>query len=78
MPEINTLILLDREVDMVTPLCSQLTYEGLLDEFLNIKNGSIELDASIMGLQQEGEKTKVPLNSTSEKYCRFCVKKLHP
>ncbi|XP_020966181.1 vacuolar protein-sorting-associated protein 33 homolog isoform X1 [Arachis ipaensis] len=66
MPEINTLILLDREVDMVTPLCSQLTYEGLLDEFLNIKNGSIELDASIMGLQQEGEKTKVPLNSTDK------------
>ncbi|KAL4328647.1 hypothetical protein AHAS_Ahas13G0221000 [Arachis hypogaea] len=56
MPEINTLILLDREVDMVTPLCSQLTYEGLLDEFLNIKNGSIELDVSIMGLQQEGKK----------------------
>ncbi|XP_020966183.1 vacuolar protein-sorting-associated protein 33 homolog isoform X3 [Arachis ipaensis] len=47
MPEINTLILLDRE-------------------FLNIKNGSIELDASIMGLQQEGEKTKVPLNSTDK------------
>ncbi|RYR20855.1 hypothetical protein Ahy_B03g066091 isoform D [Arachis hypogaea] len=37
MPEINTLILLDRE-------------------FLNIKNGSIELDVSIMGLQQEGKK----------------------
>ncbi|XP_025644104.1 vacuolar protein-sorting-associated protein 33 homolog isoform X2 [Arachis hypogaea] len=66
MPEINTLILLDREVDMVTPLCSQLTYEGLLDEFLNIKNGSVELDASIMGLQQEGKKTKVPLNSTDK------------
>ncbi|XLS51051.1 hypothetical protein HN51_011728 [Arachis hypogaea] len=39
----------------------------LLDrEFLNIKNGSIELDASIMGLQQEGKKTKVPLNSTDK------------
>ncbi|KAF5467069.1 hypothetical protein F2P56_016934, partial [Juglans regia] len=32
VPEINTLILLDREVDMVTPMCSQLTYEGLIDE----------------------------------------------
>ncbi|TKY51624.1 Vacuolar protein-sorting-associated protein 33-like [Spatholobus suberectus] len=66
VPEINTLILLDREVDMVTPLCSQLTYEGLLDEFLHINNGSVELDASIMGLQQEGKKTKVPLNSTDK------------
>ncbi|KAF7820166.1 vacuolar protein-sorting-associated protein 33-like protein [Senna tora] len=62
VPEINTLILLDREVDMVTPLCSQLTYEGLLDEFLYINNGSVELDSAIMG-QQEGKKMKVPLNS---------------
>ncbi|XP_061347038.1 vacuolar protein-sorting-associated protein 33 homolog [Gastrolobium bilobum] len=66
VPEINTLILLDREVDMVTPLCSQLTYEGLLDEFLHINNGSVELEASVMGLQQEGKKTKVPLNSSDK------------
>ncbi|XP_050250057.1 vacuolar protein-sorting-associated protein 33 homolog [Quercus robur] len=62
VPEINTLILLDREVDMVTPMLSQLTYEGLLDECLHVNNGSVELDASIMGLQQEGKKIKVPLN----------------
>lgn len=66
VPEINTVILLDREVDMVTPLCSQLTYEGLLDEFLHINNGSVEIDASILGLQQEGKKTKVPLNSSDK------------
>ncbi|GAV77193.1 Sec1 domain-containing protein [Cephalotus follicularis] len=66
LPEINTLILLDREVDMVTPMCSQLTYEGLLDEFLRINNGAVELEASIMGLQQEGKKIKVPLNSSDK------------
>lgn len=66
VPEINTLILLDREVDMVTPMCTQLTYEGLLDEFLGINNGSVELDASIMGAQQEGKKIKVPLNSSDK------------
>ncbi|PIA46130.1 hypothetical protein AQUCO_01600416v1 [Aquilegia coerulea] len=65
-PEINTLILLDREVDMVTPMCSQLTYEGLLDEFLRVRNGSVEIDSSIMGAQQEGKKTKVPLNSSDK------------
>ncbi|KAF1860356.1 hypothetical protein Lal_00037695 [Lupinus albus] len=47
MPEINTVILLDRE-------------------FLHVSNGSVELDASIMGLQQEGKKTKVPLNSSDK------------
>ncbi|XP_051116487.1 vacuolar protein-sorting-associated protein 33 homolog isoform X1 [Andrographis paniculata] len=66
IPEINTLILLDREVDMVTPMCSQLTYEGLLDEFLCINNGAVELDSSIMGVQQEGKKIKVPLNSSDK------------
>ncbi|OMO93071.1 Sec1-like protein [Corchorus olitorius] len=66
VPEINTLVLIDREVDMVTPMCSQLTYEGLLDEFLHINNGSVELDASIMGGQQEGKKMKVPLNSSDK------------
>lgn len=66
MPEINTLILLDREVDMITPMCSQLTYEGLVDELLHVNNGAVELDASIMGAQQEGKKTKVPLNSSDK------------
>ncbi|XP_026458615.1 vacuolar protein-sorting-associated protein 33 homolog [Papaver somniferum] len=67
IPEINTLILLDREVDMVTPMCVQLTYEGLMDEILRVSNGSVELDASIMGNQmQEGKKTKVPLNSSDK------------
>ncbi|KAH7854820.1 hypothetical protein Vadar_018121 [Vaccinium darrowii] len=66
VPEINTLILLDREVDMVTPMCSQLTYEGLLDEFLRVNNGAVELDSSVMGVQQEGKKIKVPLNSSDK------------
>ena len=34
---IDSLILLDRSVDMVTPLSSQLTYEGLIDETYGIK-----------------------------------------
>uniref|UniRef100_A0A0D9ZHL8 Uncharacterized protein n=1 Tax=Oryza glumipatula TaxID=40148 RepID=A0A0D9ZHL8_9ORYZ len=55
-PEINTVILLDREVDLVTLMCSQLTYEGLLDEMLQINNGSVEVDATIMGAQQDGKK----------------------
>ncbi|KAG9451141.1 hypothetical protein H6P81_011106 [Aristolochia fimbriata] len=65
-PEIDTLILLDREVDMITPMCTQLTYEGLLDEFLHVNNGAVELDASIMGAQSEGKKMKVPLNSSDK------------
>lgn len=66
IPEIDTLILLDRQVDLVTPMCSQLTYEGLLDEFLQINNGTVEIDASVMGAQQSGKKVKVPLNSSDK------------
>lgn len=35
---IDSLIILDRHVDMVTPLLTQLTYEGLIDELIGIKN----------------------------------------
>jgi hypothetical protein len=30
---------------------------------LEIHNGTVEVDASIMGAQQDGKKVKVPLNS---------------
>lgn len=35
---IDSLIIVDRQMDMITPLCTQLTYEGLLDEVIGIKN----------------------------------------
>ncbi|KAG8501920.1 hypothetical protein CXB51_004577 [Gossypium anomalum] len=66
LSEINTLILIDREVDMVSPMCSQLTYEGLLDEFLRINNGSVELGFIYNGCSTRGKKMKVPLNSSDK------------
>jgi len=41
---IDEVILIDREVDCVTPLCTQLTYEGLLEETMGIKNGTVTLE----------------------------------
>ena len=38
-------MLLDRSLDCVTPMCTQLTYEGLVDETLRIRNGAVTLDA---------------------------------
>ncbi|KAL4448622.1 hypothetical protein ABPG75_005841 [Micractinium tetrahymenae] len=38
---IDTLILLDRTVDMATPMCTQLTYEGLLDEVFGLTCGQL-------------------------------------
>ena len=48
VPEFDSVMLIDREVDMVTPLCTQLTYAGLIDELYGIRNGIVELDAAIV------------------------------
>jgi hypothetical protein len=32
------------QVDLVTPMCTQLTYEGLIDEVFGIKNGVVQLE----------------------------------
>ena len=43
--QLDGLIVIDRSVDWVTPMCTQLTYEGMLDEFVGIKNGlSVSID----------------------------------
>lgn len=39
LPVFDTLLLLDRNVDLLTPLATQLTYEGLIDEIYGIHNG---------------------------------------
>jgi hypothetical protein len=35
---LGELIIIDREVDFVTPLMTQLTYEGLIDETIGIQH----------------------------------------
>uniref|UniRef100_UPI003AABE75D vacuolar protein sorting-associated protein 33A isoform X2 n=1 Tax=Centroberyx gerrardi TaxID=166262 RepID=UPI003AABE75D len=40
LPVFDTLLLLDRNVDLLTPLATQLTYEGLIDEIYGITNAS--------------------------------------
>ena len=37
-PQFDTLLILDRTVDLTTPVVTQLTYEGLIDEFYGIKH----------------------------------------
>ncbi|XP_061742934.1 vacuolar protein sorting-associated protein 33B isoform X1 [Nerophis ophidion] len=40
--EIGTVFLIDRDVDFVTPLCSQVVYEGLVDDIFRIKCGCVD------------------------------------
>lgn len=39
--DIDSIIILDRAVDWVSPMCTQLTYEGMLDEFIGISHGKL-------------------------------------
>ena len=41
--QIDALVLIDRSVDLISPLPTQLTYEGLLDEMIGIQCGSLTL-----------------------------------
>lgn len=36
--QVDAMIVLDRSADWVTPMCTQLTYEGLIDETMGIKS----------------------------------------
>lgn len=48
--QIQRAIILDREVDFITPMVTQITFEGLIDEVTGIKNGSVTYTPS----RQEG------------------------
>jgi hypothetical protein len=48
---LDEIVLLDREVDPYTPMCTQLTYEGLVDESLHIRNGSVTMENPSGALQ---------------------------
>lgn len=59
---IDSMIVMDRAVDLVTPLCTQLTYEGLVDEVVGIKNCqclfSVSLPQSDNALQPTWKSTQ--------------------
>ncbi|CAL1537718.1 unnamed protein product [Lymnaea stagnalis] len=57
-PQIDNLLILDRNVDLLTPLLSQLTYEGLIDEIFNIKNTNVKLPPEKFLTAEEKKNTK--------------------
>ena len=83
---IESLIIIDREIDFATPLLTQLTYEGLIDEMFGIKDNQAAIDTSIIGAAQgsqqpgkapaapstqQGLKRKIWLDSTDKLYSQL-------
>ncbi|XP_068617048.1 vacuolar protein sorting-associated protein 33B [Brachionichthys hirsutus] len=60
--EIGTVFLIDRDVDFVTPLCSQVVYEGLMDDIFRIKCGCVEFGPDVTS----DKSLKVMLNSSDK------------
>ncbi|KAM4596371.1 vacuolar protein sorting-associated protein 33B [Fundulus diaphanus] len=58
--EIGNVFLIDRDVDFVTPLCSQVVYEGLVDDIFRIKCGCVEFGTDVTSSDKS---IKVMLNS---------------
>uniref|UniRef100_A0A3B4V6S4 VPS33B late endosome and lysosome associated n=1 Tax=Seriola dumerili TaxID=41447 RepID=A0A3B4V6S4_SERDU len=58
--EIGNVFLIDRDVDFVTPLCSQVVYEGLVDDIFRIKCGCVEFGPDVTSSDKS---LKVMLNS---------------
>ena len=45
---VDALFIIDRKADLVTPLLTQLTYEGLLDEVIGVKNSHVEIPGTLL------------------------------
>ncbi|GAA6049807.1 hypothetical protein JCM3770_002171 [Rhodotorula araucariae] len=45
---IDSMIIIDRQVDMVSAFCTQLTYEGLVDEVVGIKHSHVDIDPNLL------------------------------
>jgi len=72
-PQIDSLVILDRSVDLLSTLPTQLTYEGLIDELFGITQGSTKLPAEKFSGQEAeaGDQKVVQLSSTELLYAEI-------
>ncbi|KAH7252390.1 Sec1-like protein [Fusarium tricinctum] len=71
----ESVVIIDREVDFVTPLLTQLTYEGLIDEVFEIHNNQTKVDTTVVGAPaqastatSQSRKRTVQLDSSDKLY----------
>ncbi|KAG8575367.1 hypothetical protein GDO81_009537 [Engystomops pustulosus] len=59
-PDLGLVFMIDRDVDYITPMCSQVVYEGLVDDIFRIKCGSVEFGPEVTSSDRS---VKILLNS---------------
>jgi vacuolar protein sorting-associated protein 33A len=55
---VAALVILDRKIDMVTPLVTSLTYEGLLDDVVGLDCGFLTVDVNILNPQENQDEVE--------------------
>lgn len=60
---VDSLIIIDRDVDFATTLLTQLTYEGLIDELIGIDHNQAEVSTSVTGISTQ--QLRAPPTSSS-------------
>ena len=58
----------DRSVDMITPLCSNFTYEALIDEYFDINFNSIKISPKILEKEFKQDTIKIDLSRNDKLY----------
>lgn len=56
VPDISMAVIIDRSVDIITPVLTPNTYEGVIDEFIGIKNGAVEVAQDAVDQEKAAEK----------------------
>ncbi|XP_054928610.2 vacuolar protein sorting-associated protein 33A isoform X5 [Dermacentor andersoni] len=70
VPQVDTLLLLDRQVDLLTPLATQLTYQGLLDELFGVQHNLVRLPEASSS-EGAGSRQQLCLNSAEELFAEL-------
>jgi hypothetical protein len=66
-PDISALLIIDRKVDLVTPMLTPLTYEGLIDDIIGIDTGYVYVDESIVDPDDDAAATQEKESSSNSK-----------
>ena len=61
----------DRNVDMITPMCTNWVYEGVLDDFIGIELNSMNVDNKIMEKESKTNNIKIDLSSKDKYYTKI-------
>ncbi|PIA17538.1 Sec1-like protein, partial [Coemansia reversa NRRL 1564] len=64
----DSVVIIDRAVDLATPLLTQLTYEGLVSEVFGINNGAVALGGEGAEASGAGRRKRIQLNSSDVVY----------